>query len=491
MKVQRFIRSIRWRLQLWLALLLVLILGGFGVTAYEMYRVNVFHTLDHQLEEYAAILSLNLRIHGGPPSREPPPPPPGREPFAKPPRMDPPPPEFDHKHPEPQISDKMQSLFRDADTNNYYFAVWRMGRDLVQISAHAPTDLTCPEPSSGGIRMHSRTRGSFRETYLFTEMGDGVLVGRSVRDDLEALRSYARRLIVAGLAILVFSVSTGLWLTRRALNPIQEISAAAERISAGNLGERINVADTDSELGQLASVLNDTFARLESLFAQQRQFTADAAHELRTPIAVLLAETQTALRKERSATDYRKTIEACQNTVQHMRRMTEGLLTLARFDGGQAPLQHLPFDWADVVQKSVELVRPVAETKGVRILCDLSSTLVLGDEDRCGVVVNNLLNNAVDYNVRDGEIRVTLCRENGTAILSIANSGQGILPEDLPHIFERFYRGDKSRTGAAAHLGLGLAICKAIVDAHGGAIEALSRPGQDTIFTVRLPIAAG
>ena len=279
----------------------------------------------------------------------------------------------------------------------------------------------------------------------------------------------------------------GWWVATRAIRPVEDISAAASRISAGSLSERINVADTDSELGRLAGVLNSTFARLEAAFAQQKQFTADASHELRTPIAVLISEAQTALARERSAAEYRETVEGCLDTAQQMRRLTHSLLELARYDAGQEPLERGPFDLAERARACVELIGPLARERGIQIHADLLPAETLGDVDRLGQVIINLLTNAIYYNRPNGEVRVGARLENGAAVLTVADTGQGIAPEDLPHIFERFYRGDKSRARAEGRSGLGLAIGKAIVTAHGGSLEVSSQLRVGTTFTVKLP----
>jgi len=268
---------------------------------------------------------------------------------------------------------------------------------------------------------------------------------------------------------------------------VEEISAAASRISAGNLSEPITGANADNELGRLAGVLNSTFARLEAAFAQQRQFTADASHELRTPLAVIISEAQTALARERSSGEYRETVEACLDTAQQMRRLTESLLELARLDASQEQIQREHLDLSENTRACVERIRPLAQERGIKIHCDLAPAQVCGDADRLDQVITNLLTNAIHYNKPNGEIRVSTRSENGAAIVTISDTGQGIAAEDLPHIFERFYRADKSRSRAAGRSGLGLAISKAVVDAHDGTIEVTSQPGAGTTFTVRLP----
>ena len=330
-------------------------------------------------------------------------------------------------------------------------------------------------------------RGVFREIYHATPGGGMALVGRSIAEELAGLRRLAWKLAAAGSVVLLLGSTGGWWVATRAMRPIEDISATAVKIAAGDLSQRISAADADNELGRLAAVLNSTFARLEAAFAQQKQFTSDAAHELRTPITVMLAQTQTALTRERGAAEYRATVEACQRAAQRMRKLMESLLELARLDAGQETLQRAPFDLSKTVGDCVELVAPLAEARGLTIHCALPALPCVGDPERIGQVVTNLLDNAIEYNEESGQVRITGERQGGAVILSVSNSGPGIVAEDLPRIFERFYRADKARTGGGGHTGLGLAISKGIVEGHGGSLEAASQPGKGATFTLRLP----
>src|SRR5436309_4724843 len=175
------------------------------------------------------------------------------------------------------------------------------------------------------------------------------------------------------------------------------MSAAASRISAGNLSERITGANADNELGRLAGVLNSTFSRLEAAFAQQRQFTADAAHELRTPLAVLISETQTTLARTRSVEEYRETVEACLETAQRMRSLTHSLLELARFDAGQEQINRAPFDLAEIARQCAADAEKIARVRGIRVIADLQPAPANGDSERIAQVITNLITNAIHY----------------------------------------------------------------------------------------------
>ncbi len=417
--------------------------------------------------------------------------PPRDEPWGKrEPRFEPGGPDAMSSRSEPpvvKLSAEVLDLFDQSNTNAFYFAVWnRAGIERAR-SSNAPVDLqivSSVERSSGPqIRAH----GEFLESYLQHAVGYRVLVGRSIAPELAARRQFAFWLVAAGGVVLALGLCGGWWLTARALRPVKNISDAATRISAGNLAERINVSETDNELGQLAATLNSSFARLEAAFAQQKQFTADASHELRTPLAVMISEAQTTLARPRNAGEYRETVEACLDTAQQMRKLTESLLELARLDSGQENFQRTPFALDQLVHECATLLKPLAAERNIKIETILMMTPAAGDADRIRQVVTNLISNAIHYNQPGGFVRISTHNNGNEAVLMVEDSGVGIAPEKLPDVFKRFYRADKARARANGNSGLGLAICKAIVDAHGGSIEAASENGKGTRFTVRLP----
>lgn len=510
-----FTHSIRWRLQLWLAFLLLCVLSGFGVAVYQLQRANQFNQLDEELQRRIAALSSALR--GGPPGpgsgQGGPRPFEGRRPLdfdedgprRRIERFD----HFDSRGPGPgpgrgpgspremgprefRPSPEVVRLFDEAETNGFYFAVWSRTGAPLRISSNAPPDIPFPE-RRGDSLTHLRMRGTVREAFHFTERTDCVLAGRSITTDLAAMNRFAWWLAAAGGAVLALGLGGGWWLTTRAIRPVEEISAAASRISAGNLSERINVAEPEDELGQLAGVLNSTFSRLEAAFARQKQFTADASHELRTPLAVLISEAQTTLARERSPAEYRETIEACLDTAQQMRRLTESLLELARCDAGHETVERQTLAGSELVPNVVAQLRSLARERQVQIIFvpPTPEVNLVANPDRMRQVLVNLLTNAIHYNKPGGTVRLD-SRLDGTGRqveLTIADTGIGISAEDLPYIFERFYRADRSRARASGHFGLGLAICKALVEADGGTIRVKSELGEGTTFVLTLPAA--
>lgn len=389
-----------------------------------------------------------------------------------------------------RLSTEVLDLFDQSNSNSFYFVVWnRLGTERLR-SSNAPPDL---EVISSGARASGpqvRTHGDFLESHLQHVLGYRVLVGRSIAPELASRKHFAWWLIGAGGVIFSIGLFGSWWLAGRALLPIQKISNAASRISAGNLSERIDLAETDNELGQLATTLNSTFSRLEAAFTQQKQFTADASHELRTPLSVIISEAQTTLNRPRTESEYRETIVACLATAQQMRKLMESLLELARYDSGQESLHRTPFDLADLAGDGVGLLENVAAAHHIQLHTHLEAAPTSGDADRVRQVVINLISNAIYYNRPGGTVDIATKRHDTETVLTVTDNGLGIAEEDLPNIFKRFYRADKSRSRSNGNAGLGLSICKAIVDAHGGQLIVTSKLGAGTTFKLTLPAAA-
>ena len=472
--------SIRWRLQIWHGLLLIVVLLGFGLTAYHVARDNQLRRIDQELSQrcMAAFRPEPRRDlpdrHRGP---RPGPPPDDLGPGGG----------FESSEFLSAIRERIQQAgsFDGTQTNNFYYVLYGENHRVLAQSTGAPPEIPFPEIEDALIRKQqvrqglaakmvdpgppdppiARTRAQCREVFRALPRGQVLLVGRPLAQDLFAMRRLALWLVAAGSGVLILGLAGGWWLAGRAIRPIEQISSTAVKIAAGDLGQRINAADTDNELGRLAALLNSTFARLEAAFNQQGRFTSDASHELRTPVAVILSQTQTALSRERGATEYREALEACQRAAQRMRRLIESLLELARLDAGQEPMTRSAFDLGQVARECVDLVRPLAAERGLEIVCDLPRVQCAADPARTAQVVTNLLTNAIHFNRPQGRVEISARAESNAAVLIVKDTGQGISAEDLPHIWERFYRADKSRSRIQGQNGLGLAIAKAIVDA--------------------------
>ncbi len=299
-----------------------------------------------------------------------------------------------------------------------------------------------------------------------------------------------RVLVVSGVLASVAGVFIGWGVAGGALRPVSMMVEAARRIARSqDFRHRLPTAGSRDELGQLTSAFNEMLAELEKAFENQRRFVADASHELRAPLATLQGNLELLERAANLSEAERRAVwRDIRDEVRRLGRLVSDLLSLARAEAGQG-LHLLPVELDRVVTDVLRSMRN--EVAQHRLVVEhLEPVQVMGDADRLRELLVILLDNAIRYTPPGGEIRVGLGHTPGPEVaLSVADTGIGIAPEDLPHIFERFYRADKARSRATGGTGLGLAIARWIVEAHGGRIEVESQPGQGSRFTVRLPAA--
>jgi heavy metal sensor kinase len=321
---------------------------------------------------------------------------------------------------------------------------------------------------------------------LGTQPG-ALITGRSTRQIDQALHELVRTLVIAVPLALAVAAGGGIFLARRALKPVDKIAQTAQEIEENDLSERINV-NTKDELGRLAATLNAMIGRLERAFQRQKQFTSDASHELRAPLAVIEAESSLALQKERPPSDYRQSLETISQESRQMSLLIEHLLTLARADAGKEQWNFGEVNLGRLITNLSADVEVLCQEKG--LICQLGQTqdlVIKGDEARLRELFMNLMDNAIRYTPAPGTVSISLRQEGQTAVVAIRDTGVGIPGEDIPFIFERFYRVDKSRSRAEGGTGLGLAICRYIAEAHGGKIEVESQVGSGSTFSVWLP----
>ena len=460
----RFFHSIRWQLQFWHGLLLALVLAGFGFTAWRLQRARQLEDVDAGLELRASVVEVAILRGATAPGPT-------------------------HSPPERvALTAPERKLFESAAGPACYFVLWWSDHQEIARSASAPAAIPRPERAAGASRW--RWRGRVRERFEFAPRGECILVGQDMRGEFAASWRFAWLLAAAGGGVLALGLAGDRWIALRALRPIQAISTTATRIATGDLTQRIGIPNTANELGQLVSVLNTTFNRLDEAFTRQARFTDDAAHELRTPVTVILMHTQNGLASECPNEDHRDALAASQCAAQRMRRLTESLLTMARLDSAKAAAARRSCDLDQITREAVEILRPLAQAQGLDLAVDLAPARCEANPEQLGQVVTNLVSNAIHYNRPGGRVSVQVAAAGEAAVLVVTDTGEGIGPEDLPHIFERFYRADKARSPAAGRVGLGLTITQAIVQAHGGTIAATSALGQGSVFTVRLPAAA-
>ena len=317
----------------------------------------------------------------------------------------------------------------------------------------------------------------------------GILqVGEALDTQDQTLERLLVILLTAVPLTLVVASWGGLFLARRALAPIDRLTRAAQAISAQDLSRRLGPPARNDELGQLSATFDGMIARLEHAFRQQHQFTADASHELRTPLTAIRGQIEVALSEDGSVATYRAVLQGLLAQTERLGRLVAGLLTLARADAAALPLQREVFDLADLVGDVAAQLQPLAAERGLRLDAQArAGASVLGDEDRLLQVLLNLVDNALNYTPAGGLVTLTCGATGATVLVTVCDTGMGIAPEHLPYIFERFYRVDTARSRARGGAGLGLAITRTLVEAHGGSIAVQSQIGQGTCFTLRLP----
>jgi heavy metal sensor kinase len=443
----KFFKSIRTRLTVWYLAVIVVILLIFSAAAYVMLDYSLYQNLDNSLQIRSAEL-IGSSV----------------------------------------IAPQANELIISFDSNGNLMQEFGPLIDpagisgLVSQAASGQTPyLTAVTSTNQRVRLYAT---SFRVPFGYQVL----IVGHLTKEITGVLDTFKFILLIAIVSVIVLAGIGGLFLAGRVLKPVEQITKTAQQIEGSDLSQRIDVK-TDDELGRLASTLNEMIARLEEAFNRQRQFTADASHELRTPLAIMQAEATLALSKERTEADYRKSLETISQESTYMSSVIGKLLFLARSDAGKEQLNFEDVELKELITGLSANVEALAQDKGIKLTVDAKEDLIVnGDKVKLRQLFINILENAVRYTPNDGNISVSLVRSELDALVTITDTGIGIPPEHLPHIFERFYRVDKARSRAEGGVGLGLAIAKFIADAHGGKIEVESVEGKGTSFYISLPL---
>ena len=476
------LRSLRLRIQLWHAVILATVIVVFGGLMYFQERHRRYQAIDNELA--AAVEVIVGKLQAAPPEalrtlRD-------RDTAVS-----------------PSVDEAFQKLMHDLQVpktfapRRYqhefeapYFAVLNETGQIVFRSTDLIDIGEEPFPQSETHRgaIGFRGRDSFREAFALGPPGTWVRVGRFIEPDQRDLRNTLWLILGSGAVVFAIGILGGWVLSRRSVQPIREISQVADCISHENLADRIDSSTMDHEFQQLATTLNEAFARLQDSFEQQAQFTADASHELRTPLTVMKMHLDLARSKERTAGEYRDVVDTCNRAVARMSSLVESLLTLARMDADDLKLNRQQTELSVEVRSCVDSMKELANAKQIEITLDLADVHAEVDTPRFRQVVSNLLANAVAYSPPSSVVSVSLSAQGSEAVLCVADAGIGIAPEHIASIFDRFYRVDKARSQHEGGSGLGLAICKSVVEAHNGNINVESAVCEGSAFTVRIPL---
>ncbi len=326
----------------------------------------------------------------------------------------------------------------------------------------------------------------FKQVVLSSESGD-------VQDEIktqERRRTLAqlRKLTFAALSVLFLaSLGIGYVVAGRVLRPIGKITAAARRIQATSLSERIGLEGPQDELKTLADTFDEMLGRLDASFTAQRQFVADASHELRNPLAVIQTNADVALQEDGVPEDVRSRLEAVRRATERMRRLVDDLLSLARLELG--PGRRSEVDLAVLLDEVGDELEPLAHARGLSLEAHAEPGLrIVADRDAVKRALANLLDNAFRHSPAGAPVRVGAERQNGWAVLSVADDGPGLSADEQELVFERFWRSDSSRSRDSGGAGLGLAIVRRIAESHGGEVSVTSQPGAGSTFEIRLPV---
>ena len=459
--------SIRVRLTSWYLAMLALGLGVFGVGSWFAMSVSVFNTIDEELED---------RIHGV------------------------------EKFMQLQIASLSPVEIRDEFREH---SVLGPGGDLFQVCNEKGEWLyrsAVLESSQMPIRLPNQVGAQpVYESLTVQDIPIRFATGRVVvnghpytiqvaaplKEFNEALERFRWILWSLAPVLLVGAGAGGYLISRRALKPVDQIATAAESISISNLSNRLDVPKTADELQRLSETLNRMLARLDGSVQRMSEFTADASHELRAPVSLIRTTAELAVTVGRTNSEYHEDMRHILGEAERTSRLIESLLLLARADAGEDGLQRELTNPASSIHEAIEQGRKLADEKHVTLTAhvDEEAVAVLGDADALRRLAFILIDNAIKFNTEGGSVEARLSSHAGQAVFTVRDTGIGIAPEDLPHVFDRFWRADRVRSRGTGGAGLGLAIARWIVDRHRGTIEVESQPGRGSTFTVKIPLA--
>jgi heavy metal sensor kinase len=397
--------------------------------------------------------------------------------------------------------DPTQVAFIEEATRYYQVYDLRTGRLLVQSPALEPAGLQYTPTEVRAFASQPRVqevqtdRRRIRFSNSLISPGDGetylLQVGVSLDLMTAALDRFLGLLFWSVPAAILVAAFTSRWFAGRALVPLARLATATRTIDVADLRHRLPLRGAHDELDQVAQAFNDVLARLEHVVSEMKQFSTAIAHELRTPLAALRGETELALIQARSPEEYRRGLENQLETLDRLARLISQLLTLARAEAGDIPLARDAVDLAALARTIVEQLEPVAQARNITLVCEAPPHVtIIGDAGWMERLLLNLLDNALKFTPERGRIVVRIVPEAETIRLEVDDTGIGVSPDLVPHLFDRFYRSESAQTAHAGGVGLGLRLVKWIADRHNATIDVVSRPGSGSTFTLKFPATA-
>jgi len=459
--------SIGVRLTLWYVTIFALAQFVFGAGMWLILRHNLFDLVDDGLEEQVDDLRIFLENQGK-----------DRSPA--------------------RLQEVMSETYAIEHSGNYLEVYGETGEVIYRsafLQAH-PAALLAPEQVERPILRSRKIDGRpFRFAFEKLNVNGHVYtveMGVPADDAVETLELFRSYLLMFAPLLLLVAAGGGYWLSRRALSPVDALARTAREVSGTNLSSRVQKLETGDELQRLSDTLNEMLDRIETAFLRITQFTADASHELRTPVSLIRTEAELALRRSRGETEYQESLRHILLEAERTTVLIEQLLSLARTDSGRETLHLQPVDLRQTLRRVVDGWQQVATIRNLQFSAsvDASDLLVMGDETLLRRLADILLDNAFKYTSSPGSVHLSLEMKGESAVIAVQDSGVGIAAEEQSKIFGRFYRVDKARSRAQGGAGLGLAIAQWIATQHRGSIGVESHPGEGAIFRVELPLIA-
>jgi signal transduction histidine kinase len=489
------LKSIKWQFQFGQLFLLAAVLLTLLTLYYSLYKKERIAEVDRLLQQklmFSMPLLISADLYGSPSGarRASGSPPEFRDGFGQPP----PRPRQDFSNARSPVVEEpakhhAAKTLEEAVELGLYAKSWKLiDGKMVAEFGDVPDSLTFNRYSLRPEVPQLESRDNYREIIFLHKNNLLVVIGKSLEDINGVLATLRTRLILIALVILLIGFVVGSVLIRRVLRPLGQISQTAERIREGNGSERVRLDDAPTELVGLADTLNQTLDHLDNMIETQKRFAADASHELRTPISVVIAQSQAALKRDRSTDEYKTVLQACLRAGDRMKVMANSLLDLTRIDSDASLLIKSSCDLNNVIKDAVATAVSLTEKHPVHFEPLNHPVMVEMDIERIHQVLMNLIGNAIRYNPTGCEINIVLVLKEKKAIVSVKDNGVGFDANAHADIFERFYRVDKSRSREQGGTGLGLSIVKSFIEAHGGEVAAAAEEGKGATFTFTIPV---